>query len=67
MTALFSVSGTTLTVGNPRYWGYKDAYAAKLEAAWGLAHETSLGTPVTPPAAADIKILYRPRRTALPV
>ena len=57
MTALFSVSGTTLTVGNPRYWGYKDAYVAKLEAAWGLAHETSPGTPVTPPAAADIETL----------
>jgi len=54
MTALFSVSGTTLTVSNPRYWGYKstDTYETELEAAWGLVKETS--ATAAAPAAANI-------------
>ena len=54
MTALFSVSGATLTVSNPRYWGYEttEVYEADLEAAWGLVNET--GATATPPSAADI-------------
>jgi hypothetical protein len=52
MTAQFSVSGTTLIVNNPRYWGYKNAYDTELEAAWGLANETN--ATLTPPSAANI-------------
>ena len=56
MTAQFSAQNDgetkTLTVRNPRYWGYEDAYETDLEAAWGLVNET--GAAATPPAAADI-------------
>ncbi|MCL2299792.1 MAG: hypothetical protein FWC27_06560 [Firmicutes bacterium] len=58
MTAQFSArSGagvTTLTVRNPRYWGYKGGYAAA-EAAWGLVNKT--GAAATPPLTADIENL----------
>lgn len=59
MTAQFSVQssggGTTLTVHNPRYWGYMNAFADSLEAAWGLVNVTS--GPVTTPSAGNIGML----------
>jgi len=52
MTAQFSAQSDTLTVINPRYWGYQNSNV-QLEAAWGLVSETNLSEP-EPPAADDI-------------
>jgi hypothetical protein len=58
MTAQFhahsSENVTTLTVGNPRYWGYKND-GDDLEAAWGLVNITS--ATATPPSAGNIGML----------
>jgi hypothetical protein len=54
MTAQFSADSDTLAVHNPRYWGYQDI-GITVEAAWGLANETS--TIPMPLSAADISHL----------
>jgi hypothetical protein len=55
MTAQFNAGSGTLTVLNPRYWGYRNIGSTLIEAAWGLNNETN--AVLSPPPAANIKNL----------